>query len=317
MNPKQKYLYLIAAERTYNGKKVKYGNVGDAFDVEARLKNADYARKAGGGNWKIIKTWPMPAGMRDYSVHGQLTTLFDMHGDPDQTGNREEFLFDCSTQVAIDRVSKALNVAAGKANKAHSFKMRPEQQACCDKAVNAFDAGTTKFLMDCKMRFGKTFTSYQIVKKMKAENVLILTYKPAVESSWAEDLTTHVDFDGIKFNNIVDGNSKSNGVYFSSMQGILSEDHHDTDKRQWIFDESWDLIIFDEEHYGSRSEKAKNILQKLESNGTKWLMLSGTPFQARLRGEYTPEQMYRWTYVDEQRAKKNWHKQNCANQCIC
>jgi len=49
------------------------------------------------------------------------------------------------------------------------------------------------------MRFGKTFTSYQLAKTMGWKKVLILTFKPAVEDSWKEDLLSHVDFQGWQF----------------------------------------------------------------------------------------------------------------------
>ena len=34
------------------------------------------------------------------------------------------------------------------------------------------------------MRFGKTFTSYQLAKKLGAKRVLVVTFKPAVEDAW-------------------------------------------------------------------------------------------------------------------------------------
>jgi dethiobiotin synthetase len=45
------------------------------------------------------------------------------------------------------------------------------------------------------MRFGKTFTSYQLALKMKRTKVLVLTFKPAVEVAREEDLNNHVDFE--------------------------------------------------------------------------------------------------------------------------
>lgn len=56
-----------------------------------------------------------------------------------------------------------------------------------------------KYLWNAKMRFGKTFASYQLAKKLGYKKILVLTFKPAVESAWYEDLVTHVDFEGWQF----------------------------------------------------------------------------------------------------------------------
>lgn len=37
-----------------------------------------------------------------------------------------------------------------------------------------------------------------------------------------------------------------------------------------------------------------------------YLYLSGTPFRALNSGEFIEDQIYNWTYSDEQRAKENW-----------
>ena len=49
------------------------------------------------------------------------------------------------------------------------------------------------------MRFGKTFTTYQLAKEMGWKRVLVLTYKPAVQAAWRDDLLGHVDFAGWHF----------------------------------------------------------------------------------------------------------------------
>src|SRR5439155_20223262 len=56
-----------------------------------------------------------------------------------------------------------------------------------------------RFLWNAKMRFGKTFTSYQLARKLGAKRVLVVTFKPAVEDAWQADLDCHVDFDGWQY----------------------------------------------------------------------------------------------------------------------
>jgi predicted helicase len=57
------------------------------------------------------------------------------------------------------------------------------------QSIWAEDANAApRFLWNAKMRFGKTFTSYQLAKKLQAKRVLVLTFKPAVEDAWQTDL---------------------------------------------------------------------------------------------------------------------------------
>jgi hypothetical protein len=80
-------------------------------------------------------------------------------------------------------------------NRTLTFGMRPEQEAAVDKTIAYFKSfkkenkdRTPHFLWNAKMRFGKTFASYQLAKKMGWKKVLVLTFKPAVEDAWKEDL---------------------------------------------------------------------------------------------------------------------------------
>ena len=41
-----------------------------------------------------------------------------------------------------------------------------------------------------------------------------------------------------------------------------------------------------------------------------YLYLSGTPFRAIESGEFIEEQIFNWTYSDEQSAKENWSEKN-------
>ena len=87
-----------------------------------------------------------------------------------------------------------------------TFGMRDEQAAAVDKTYDYFKSiwsedknATPRFLWNAKMRFGKTFTSYQLAKKLNAKRVLVVTFKPAVEDAWQTDLENHKDFDGWQY----------------------------------------------------------------------------------------------------------------------
>ena len=239
-------------------------------------------------------------------------------------------------------------------NRVLSFGMRPEQEAAVDKTIAYFKSfkkenkdRTPHFLWNAKMRFGKTFASYQLAKKMGWKKVLVLTFKPAVEDAWKEDLLSHVDFKGWQFISkhadelsSQDIDTKKPLVCFGSFQDFLGKNANTggiKTKNEWVHATVWDCIIFDEYHFGAWRENAKDLFgkdleaekeieefKKIEKEGfaeedkaehlekiipistNHYLYLSGTPFRAISSGEFIEEQIFNWTYSDEQRAKENW-----------
>lgn len=237
-----------------------------------------------------------------------------------------------------------------------TFGMRDEQAAAVDKTYDYFASiweedrhATPRFLWNAKMRFGKTFTSYQLAKKLNAKRVLVVTFKPAVEDAWQTDLENHKDFDGWQYLSRATGgdptqiDKKKPVVYFGSFQDLLGRDVNGNikAKNEWLHAINWDLVVFDEYHFGAWRETAKELfasdeerIQKNEQQlddvkGLKdkiadlneplgnetdflpittraYLYLSGTPFKALASGEFIEEQILNWTYTDEQRAKKEF-----------
>ncbi len=122
-------------------------------------------------------------------------------------------------------------------NRTLSFGMRPEQSAAVEKTISYFESfkkengrKTPHFLWNAKMRFGKTFATYQLAKKMGWKKVLVLTFKPAVHNAWDEDLQSHIDFEGWQFIsndketlNIEDVDKSKPFVCFGSFQDYLGK----------------------------------------------------------------------------------------------
>lgn len=215
-------------------------------------------------------------------------------------------------------------------NRHQTFGMRDEQAEAVRMTKDYFNktkADKPEFLWNAKMRFGKTFASYQLAKAMDLKKVLVLTYKPAVESSWKEDLLSHVDFMNWQFISRREGNLSQLDktkpfVYFASFQDILgTQDSGDVKvHNEWVHEEEWDLIIQDEYHFGAWRDNVKELLdsdnqddilgpedapEEVENtiDGKYFLYLSGTPFRAINSGEFSDDQVFNWTYADEQRAK--------------
>ncbi len=184
---------------------------------------------------------------------------------------------------------------------------------------------------------------------MGLKRVLVLTFKPAVESAWREDLVSHVDFEGWQFvsnkdahdNRInIDAQFESADksrpiVVFGSFQDLLGTNENGgiKAKNEFIHTTLWDLVIFDEYHFGAWRENAKKLFENPDEEENSdfdiekyketeadnaynetflpistqyYLFLSGTPFRAINSGEFIEDQIYNWTYSDEQRAKESW-----------
>lgn len=241
-----------------------------------------------------------------------------------------------------------------------TFAMRREQLDAVNKTHTYFHSiwkedmhAVPRFLWNAKMRFGKTFTTYQLARKLGAKRVLVVTFKPAVEDAWQTDLESHVDFAGWQYLSKASGgdpsevSGKKPVVYFGSFQDLLGRDDAGNvkPKNKWLHKVKWDLVVFDEYHYGAWRDTAKELFEgeedavakkeaKLEYGSdledvnedlgelsereaeflpitTKaYLYLSGTPFKALATGEFIEEQIFNWTYTDEQRAKQEFATKN-------
>jgi len=258
--------------------------------------------------------------------------------------NPEGEWFRCTVAEVKSAIIAVRDNQLNEENRSLDFKMRPEQEAAVEKTA-AYFAGWYKekgnqnkaphFLWNAKMRFGKTFAAYQLAKKMGWRKVLVLTFKPAVQSAWEEDLKCHVDFNGWQFIKpggltYEEADKKRPFVCFGSFQDYLGRNPSTggiKTKNEWVHATNWDCVILDEYHYGAWRENAKELfeaedkkeVQFAEGEGIDifdeeimpittdaYLYLSGTPFRAIASGEFIEEQIYNWTYSDEQRAKQEW-----------
>jgi hypothetical protein len=241
-----------------------------------------------------------------------------------------------------------------------TFAMRPEQIEAVDRTDAYFhslweeDANAVpRFLWNAKMRFGKTFASYQLAMKLAAMKVLVVTFKPAVEDAWQHDLESHADFNGWQYLSKATGTDPTTAdktkplVYFGSFQDLLGRDKSGNIKAKntWLHETNWDLVVFDEYHFGAWRDRAKELFEGEDEDEAKkeaaaeynpeldgfneeldelsiseteflpittraYLYLSGTPFKALATGEFIEEQIFNWTYTDEQRAKERWAQEN-------
>jgi superfamily II DNA or RNA helicase len=241
----------------------------------------------------------------DHDVHNILKRSgYNKHKF--ETSNAQEwFKIDINTvKEAITAVKKGREFILTEKNAVSPDILRPCQRACLSKMSNAYKEGIDKFLMNAKMRFGKTFVTLYFIKNNNFDKVLILTHRPTVESGWRSDFQTIFGADTeYKFRVKSDKNNKDCDkiVYFASIQDLRGQEGRKASNK-WVLSTTWDLVIVDEAHEGTQTETWQEVRPKIKRNFT--LELSGTPFN--IIEDYTRETMFTWDYVDEQRAKHDW-----------
>ncbi len=332
--------------------------------IDERMREHYPTLKPGETPYRVVFTKPAMRTdgtiFRDHEIHVNLEAN-RIRRMRDRTGKLTEW-FRCSPRDVEAAYISVLDRVGNIERRTRNFSMRPEQVAAVRKTEEYFreiaaesSHRTPKFLWNAKMRFGKTFAAYQLARRMGFKRVLVLTFKPAVLAAWEEDLLTHMDFEGWQFVS----RQKNPGapdiaaqyeradkrrpiVCFGSFQDFMGRDsrtgsikaHH-----EWVRQEDWDLVVFDEYHFGAWNENSKKLFEQetederdtRETDDTSlghantgnevnegdlpivtrfYLFLSGTPFRALNSGEFIEEQIYNWTYSDEQAAKAAWPAQH-------
>lgn len=298
-------------------------------DISFRLLAAYLAVRPGeNGKWEAY---------RDYSLHDVLVRSGTKRKHVRRDKKTGEWF---ETEVAtVEAAARALNVgrsSIGLASSNRSVVLRPEQKEAVRKTKRVFKNGTYEepkdFLWNAIMRFGKTLTTYKLVEELQddVKKVLVLTHRPVVVEGWGEDFysifgNTDWTFASKKRDETWDAiKDKEKFFYFASVQDLrgsfdLSNEHNEDDGQdeEWseqelaqvftknaeIFATDFDLIVLDEAHEGLKTELADRMFAALKTRYT--LRLSGTPFN--LVEDFDADQIYTWSYTDEQRAKREWN----------
>nr|WP_224138530.1 DEAD/DEAH box helicase family protein [Leuconostoc gasicomitatum] len=242
--------------------------------------------------------------------NGQLSEWFFYNGTPEKA----QLDFDDFRNNQKSQIKEKLQ-----------YKLRAEQVAAIEQTLNyAKIHKSGEFLWNAKPRFGKTLTTYDLVRQMDANKVLIVTNRPAIANSWFDDFEKFIawqtDFafvstsDSLKnrpvmtrdefTEQMVEG--KDRMLAFVSLQDLKGAIAFGGgyDKLSWIKQLNWDLLVVDESHEGVNTFKTDISFDNIERNFT--LHLSGTPFKAVASGKFSDDQIYNWSYSDEQSAKLKW-----------
>ncbi len=210
------------------------------------------------------------------------------------------------------------------------YILRPEQLAAVEQALTAFESGQHEILWNAKPRFGKTLTTYDLMRRLDVRKVLIVTNRPAIANSWFDDfekfighqttfkfvsespsLATRTPLSRAQWAKITDGDARI--VEFVSLQDLKGSEYFGGvhKKLKHIAEFAWDLLVIDEAHEGVDTTKTDIALDQIKRTYT--LHLSGTPFRALAAGKFSQDQIYNWTYQDEREALSAWPETGSDN----
>ena len=224
-----------------------------------------------------------------------------------------------------------------------TYDLRKEQQEAVKMTSEYFRKGGTEFLWNAKPRFGKTLTSYDLIRQMGFTKVLIVTNRPSIANSWADDFFKFIGWrEEFAFVSETDALKGKAGVIsrddymkmllsdvrerplgmvaFESLQGLKGSVYFGGEypKLDWMADEytdgfgkkqhgvDFDLLIVDEAQEGVDTMRTDRAFRNISRKHT--LYLSGTPFKQLASEQFSKEQIFNWSYADEQEAKENWDK---------
>lgn len=256
---------------------------------------------------------------RDHEVHEVLKNSGFDNVQIGETTGKEWFEIDVDiAKKAIDAVKhNYANLSNTDVVKHAPIIFRPEQAECITKVVKHFKKAD-RFLINAKMRYGKTFVSLEIVKQCKFKKTIIMTHRPVVDAGWYEDFTKiFADNEEYIYGSKAFGYTLeqllSTGkpfIYFASVQDLRgsSQVGGKFDKNDIVFTTQWDCVIVDEAHEGTTTALGEDTVKAVvkEGSGTKFLALSGTPFN--ILTDYDEDSIYTWDYIMEQECKSEWDK---------
>ncbi len=225
--------------------------------------------------------------------------------------------------------------------KGEQYILRYEQAEAVSRTLEYLNSNKqpASFLWNAKPRFGKTLTAYDFARKSGFRHILIVTNRPAIANSWYDDFVKFIDWQepDMYFISETDSLKATNALSRAKFQELISnyrESGYDLikqlafvslqdlkgakafggsfEKLEWVANIKWDLLIVDEAHEGVDTSKTDWAFSRIIRKFT--LHMSGTPFKAIASSKFSSEQIYNWSYADEQEAKQNWDYDKGSNQ---
>ncbi|MEG2938583.1 MAG: DEAD/DEAH box helicase family protein, partial [Vagococcus sp.] len=301
----------------------------ERYNVDDRIKEQT---KTAAIDLRYDKLWSEPAKFNNsdnWFTDKQLHAYLRKFKDVEQRPKTEWFYYGGTPEKAHSDFDDFCNNQKSQVKGEINYTLRTEQEEAVNKTLayaQTHEGG--EFLWNAKPRFGKTLTTYDLARKLNAEKVLVVTNRPAIANSWFDDFQKFIAWqtdyafvstsDSLKdrpvltredfVNQSLQKSGKQRMIAFISLQDLKGAISFGGgyDKLKWVKDipNGWDLLVVDESHEGRDTFKTDIAFDQIKSKFT--LNLSGTPFKALAADKFSDDQIYNWTYANEQEAKQEW-----------
>lgn len=266
-------------------------------------------------------------GSGEYFTDREFHAFLETRARVERTPGTEWFHVDgLASRQLFDAFAARQTVPDGAPHLPYTLREEQAQAVAMTKAY--FDGGGTEFLWNAKPRFGKTLAAYDLVRQMGFAKVLIVTNRPSIANSWADDFGTYIGWQApLRFVSETDalkgkpgvmtrdeytaamlaaGDDPDGMVAFESLQGLKGSVYFGGkfDKLKWMQELEFDLLIVDEAQEGVDTLRTDRAFRLISRKHT--LYLSGTPFKQLAGEQFAQEQIFNWSYADEQAAKAAW-----------
>ena len=284
--------------------------------------------------WKGFARYTDNSGISftDHEFHDYLEFVKNIEREP----NKEWFKIDKNTsRDYFDEFASRGSISDEDAKS--EYVLREEQERAVTMTKEYFENGGKEFLWNAKPRFGKTLSTYDLILRMGCINVLIVTNRPSIANSWADDFFKYVYWRGNHefvsetdalskkpfvisedeyVERVVSGSEKyhigfvslqdlKGSVYFGGSYKKLEWISGDTNEQGRMRGRYFDLLVVDEAQEGVDTMRTERAFDHIARKHT--LYLSGTPFKAIASDKFSSDQIFNWSYADEQEAKENWN----------
>lgn len=216
------------------------------------------------------------------------------------------------------------------------YALRQEQDAAVMDTVSYFGHGGKEFFWNTKPCFDKTLAAYDLIRRMSAKKagslqVLIIANCLNAANLWANNfykfiswrrdfcfvsdndniknrpgVHTHEEYMRIQLNEkIMKETSHLSLIVTESLQELKESMYFGGifDRLRWISETEFDLLIIDESQKGVNIEDIDSVFRKIKRKHT--LHLSETMLKVLTDKHFNEEQIFTWSYIDEQRTKQN------------
>lgn len=203
------------------------------------------------------------------------------------------------------------------------FSSRSEQEDFINRFIEFYKSPnrqTRRFLLYAVCRFGKTATTlYTMIKHLNLKKILILSSKCDTNDSWKTDFLkwdfckNYIYLDKyaiqknpelLQNNNIITWCSFQSAAKdfetFDENGEVIETDEIEENWQKIVADTKWDIVITDECHFGVDTKRSSALINRIMENEETFLLeISATPFKKINRGDYTSNNIYAYTLIDE------------------